>query len=380
MKTRANLAAEILEAQKIPKRSNMLIYEFDKHIPTKELPEKLIQFYTKMKHDYMCSYDENLKSQKMKMTLAGLTHVYGVGGLHAAKDKYKGKGDYLLIDVKQFFSSLILNNDFLTKAVKQPEKFKLLYQKKVETEKLTYKTLINAVNGSMNNPYSAMYDPSRYYSVTISGQLIITHLIMLLESFFEDLIQTNTDGILIKINPIMESIIREILDLWCEKLKLTVSITKIKNVWQKDVNNYVFRKADGNLIRKGIFASPTYQSNNVPIISEGIFQCVVYNTKAQEYVIDGFKNGPIEDFYYIGKVQTGFESLELSLNNQYKKMNQTVCGIATTDKRFGGIFQVKNDLHSKLPGSPNQFIPINNVTKKNIDVNWYIEQIEKNSF
>jgi hypothetical protein len=57
-----------------------------------------------------------------------------------------------------------------------------------------------------------------------------------------------------------------------------------------------------------------------------------------------------------------------------------VCGIATTDKRFGGIFQVKNDLHSKLPGSPNQFIPINNVTKKNIDVNWYIEQIEKNSF
>jgi len=98
--------------------------------------------------------------------------------------------------VKQFFPTIILNNNFLSRGIKNPSAFSDLYDKKVQTEKLTYKTLINAVNGSMNNPYSAMYDPQKFFSVTVSGQLIITHLILVLEHFVEELIQTNTDGIL----------------------------------------------------------------------------------------------------------------------------------------------------------------------------------------
>ena len=47
-------------------------------------------------------------------------------------------------------------------------------------------------------------------------------------------------GILIKINPIMEAIIRELLDLWCQQLHLTVSVHSFHKVFQKDVNNYVY--------------------------------------------------------------------------------------------------------------------------------------------
>ena len=57
-----------------------------------------------------------------------------------------------------------------------------------------------------------------------------------------------------------------------------------------------------------------------------------------------------------------------------------MCGIATTNKKCGGVFQVKKDLHSKLPGSPDKFLSSSMATKKDIDVQWYINQIEKNIF
>ncbi|MGM0238501.1 hypothetical protein [Enterococcus sp. AZ103] len=379
-KTRANLAATILEAKKIPKRSNILMFDFDQYIPLNEIPERLIHFYESIKKRYQNTLEEKLKNEKFKMTLAGLTHIYGVGGVHAAKEKYFGEGHYLLIDVKQFFPSIILNNHFLSDGVQKPELFDLLYKKKVTTGKQTYKTLINAVNGSMNNPYSNMYDPRRYYSVTINGQLIITHLIKVLENFFEELIQTNTDGILVKINPIMKSIISEVLDLWCKKYRLEVSITEIKKVWQKGVNDYVLQKNDDSYVRKGIFSEGNYLSNSLPVVTNGLFQSVVNGVKPQEYIISQFKNGSLEDFYYIGKLQGDFRSIEQQFIDKYVKMNNTVCGIATNNKKFGGLYQVKKDLHSKLPGSPPNFMSFNQASKKDLDTSWYIEQIEKNSF
>lgn len=379
-KTRANLAAEILQAKKMPQRADVLLFNLDQYVPKSELPERLLTFYQSIRKGYQDTLEEKLKLKKFKMTLAGLTHTFGFGGLHAAKEKYKGGGTFLLIDVKQFFPSIIRNNHFLSVGIKNPKAFESLYQKKVETEKLTYKTLINAINGSMNNPYSAMYDPRKFFSVTVSGQLIITHLILALESFYEELIQTNTDGILIRINPILEPLIRELLDLWCRQLHLTVSITKIKRVYQKDVNNYYLFKDDGSTIAKGIFGEATYESNNVPVIRNGVYEAVVNCVKPQDYVVKTFKRGKLEDFFYIGKVQGNFTGMEQQLVTGYKKMNLTVCGIATTNKQFGSVFQVKNDLHSKLPGSPPQFLSYEQASKKEIDTKWYIDQIEKNSF
>lgn len=379
-KTRANLAAEVLQAKKIPNRPNKLLYNYDQYVPKHELPERLLKFYDKIKTKYQNNFDDKLKKERFRMTLANLTHVYGFGGLHAAKEKYKGHGVFLLIDVKQFFPSIILNNHFLSAAIKNPEAFADLYQMKVNTGKATYKTLINSVNGSMNNPYSVMYDPQKYFSVTVSGQLIITHLILVLEGFFEELIQTNTDGILIKINPDLEQLIREILILWCQQLHLTVTITKIKKVFQRDVNNYVFFKEDNSSIRKGIFSESNYDSNNLPVVSKGIYESVVNNIKPQDFVIACFKKSSIEDFYFVGKCQGDFEGVEHQMISGYKKVNNTICGIATNNSNFGGIYQVKKDLHSKLPGSPKRFMSSTQANKKDIDTSWYVEQIEKNNF
>ncbi|WP_314578601.1 hypothetical protein [Enterococcus gilvus] len=379
-KTRANLAAEILQAKKIPKRPNILMYEFDKYVPQAELPKRLVNFYQSIKSNYQNTLEEKLKVEKFKMTLSGLTHVFGFGGVHAAKSKYKGEGYFLLIDVNQFFPSLIINNNFISTGVNNVSAFADLYQKKVETGKLSYKVLINAVNGSMNNPYSNFYDPRQFYSVTVSGQLIITHLILVLGNFYEDLIQTNTDGILVRIDPVMENTIRELLELWCKQLHLQVSITRIKKVWQKDVSNFVLEKDDGGFIRKGIFKEPNCFSNSLEVVSAGTFEAVVNGVKPQNFVVDRFKDGEIEEFYYINKLQGDFQSIEQEMPGGYRKLNNTVCGVATKNKKYGGVYQVKKDLHSKLPNSPARFLNYMQATKKDIDVNWYVEQIERLTF
>lgn len=380
MKTRAGLAAEILKAQRLPNRPNLLFFEYDKRIPLNELPERLVHFYDMIKKQYKNTLDEKLVNEKFKMTIQGLTHTFGVGGVHAAKTKYKGEGTFLLIDIKQFFPSLILNNNFLTKAAKLPDFFENIYQKKVETEKLTYKVLINAVNGSMNNPYSKLYDPRMYYSVTISGQLIITHLLLILETCIEELIQTNTDGILIKINPLLEQLIREIVEIWCQHFNLSVSITKINKIWQRDVNNYIYENEDGELIRKGVYAESTYSSNNIPIVTAGAVLNLVKGIKPQKIIVKEFKTGNLSAFYYVGKIHKGYEKIERQKLRSYKKMNNTICGIATNDLNCGGVYQVKNDLHSMLPGSPNHFLPFTEASLKKLDTEWYVEQIEKNIF
>lgn len=379
-KTRAGLAAEILQAKKRPKRPDILLFDYDSRLFLKELPQRLLDFYNGIKQKYMDTWRESLVQEKFKMTYLGLTHTFGVGGVHAAIDRYKGEGSFLLIDLNQFFPTVIRNNKFLSRAVQKPEAFEYLYQKKVSTGKKNYKVLINAVNGAMKNQYSDLFDPRMFYSVTINGQLMITHLLLVLKGCIEKLIQTNTDGILIKINPEVEPLIVDLLDMWCNHFEMSASITPIKRVWQRDVNNYIFQKEDGSYIRKGVYASPTYETNNLPIVTEGAFEVLTKEVKPQTVVVNRFKQGKIEDFYYVGKIQGDFERIEHKRFGRFEQLNNTVCGIATKNPQMGGVFQVKGDLHSKLPGSPNHFLPINQATMNAIDTSWYVEQIEKNIF
>lgn len=379
-KTRAGLAAEILGAKKKPKRPNVLIYDYDKRLPLSELPERLVGFYNKIKKSYQNTQEENLADEKFKMTLADLTHTYGFGGVHAAREKYKGEGTYLMIDVNQFFPALIVNNSLISSAAKRPQAFQGMYEKKVETGKKTYKTLINATNGAMKNPYSPLYDPHKYYSVTVNGQLIITHLLLILLGFIQELIQTNTDGLLVKVDPRLVPGIKDIVRRWCDHFNLQVSISEYRRVWQRDVNNYILQRPDGSFVRKGVYASPTYESNNLPVVTEGSFEVLTQGIKPQAAVVRRFKKNQLDPFYYVGKLQGNFERIEHRRFDRYQRLNNTVCGIATTNPKMGGVFQVKNDLHSKLPGSPQHFLPINEATMKSIDTSWYVDQIEKNIF
>ncbi|MFR0815912.1 MAG: hypothetical protein ACLSIL_16455 [Enterococcus casseliflavus] len=97
-------------------------------------------------------------------------------------------------------------------------------------------------------------------------------------------------------------------------------------------------------------------------------------------MVQAFKKADISDYFFVGKMHKEYEGIEQQVSGKYVPMNQTICGIATTNEKYGGVFQVKDDLHSKLPGSPPKFLSYEKAKKKDLDAAWYIEQIEKSSF
>lgn len=380
-KTRANLTADVLGAIKQPNRANILMYDISAQIPKYELPKRLIEFYEEIVQEYKNTLDNQLIKNKFKMTVAGLTHTYGFGGVHAAKEKYQDEGLFLHIDVKSFFTSIMVNNQFISSAIKEKHRVKELHDKKVVDEKEAYKIVINAIVGSMNNPYSKLYDPRQYFSITVSGQIMLTHLILILENFIEELIQTNTDGIVVKIHPAFEEIVIDLSNRWANHYDMSVQVTKIKKVWQKNVNNYVMLTDSDEYLRTGIYAEENYLSNAVPVIRDAIFAYQTAGIKPQEFLVERFKKGNIEDFYYIGSKSNDSDQLvqEVLIQRQkeLKKVNDTICGIATNHKHLGTIYQQKKGLHSKLSGCPDNFMNHAKATKKDINLSWYVEQVER---
>lgn len=387
-KTIAGLASEIVKAVKQPNRPDVLIYSYDKNIPIGELPKDLVRFYEGIKAKYLNGFDETLKKQQFKMTLNGLTHTFGLGGVHSAKEKYKADGHFLHIDAKAFYTSLIINNNWISNGIKNKENYLNLYDKKAQYEleenpkALIYKEVINVIFGSTKNPYSDLYDPNKFHNVTVNGQLIMAHLILILENFIEELIQTNTDGIVVRYNPEFYDLLLEIVGLWGTHYNIDVAITKINKIHQRDVNNYIFWKENGQTIRKGIYKEPNYLNGSMPIINETLFANAATGIKPQDYIIEQFKMDDLSKFYFIGKKEKDQEKVVQKLAGfaDYKTLTDTVCGVATNKKKNGGLFQVKKGLYSKLRNSPENFMNYLEANKKQIDLNWYVDLVEKNIF
>ena len=98
-------------------------------------------------------------------------------------------------------------------------------------------------------------DPRQANNVCVHGQLLLLDLIEKLEPHCK-IIQSNTDGILVKLNAKNDkeadeqySLIDDIAYEWEQRTGLTLEFDEYRRVYQKDVNNYVIAP-DGELYDK----------------------------------------------------------------------------------------------------------------------------------
>src|SRR5690625_276771 len=239
-KTRASLAAQVLKSKPKTDKDRLNI-NLDKRINVDELPIEVINFYKSLMKQYESGQGfQALEKERFMYRMNGLDHLYGFGGLHAAKEKYVGTGNYMQIDISSYYPSLILNNELIDKI----DIFKQIYDTRLSLKSAddpkedVYKVLLNSVYGSMKNKYSDFYNPQAGNIVAVNGQLILTHLIQLLKNFCE-LIQSNTDGIIVKYENQMKESILQIVELFEQHYRLKTDIDYIKRIAQRDVNNYV---------------------------------------------------------------------------------------------------------------------------------------------
>ena len=261
-------------------------------------------------------YDKKLwyKSQNLETIVAGIPHSFGFGGLHGAADTPIHKtGQLLHVDVNNYYPSMLIAWGLVTRAATN-DNYPLVYntrkamkEKQIAAAKsgnkaeaknwkkaqLPYKKMLNALSGGMKDETNPAYDPRNNNCMCINGQLMLLDLIEHLEAVpgFE-LIQSNTDGLIIWIPDTDEAF--EMVDDICweweqrcstDQCSILLELDNISEIYQKDVNNYLWVGADGSVERIGAYVKElSATDNDLPILNKALVEYMVHKTPVEQTI------------------------------------------------------------------------------------------------
>lgn len=241
--------------------------------------------------------------KKQKLDIAGIPHILAWGGIHGAIRKYYGTGIFLMADVTAYYPSLQLRYKFGYRNMANPENFEKIHNENLRFKelgdkkaRLPYKIADNAISGQLKDQYSPLYDPRENNAICVNGQLLLVDLIEKLEPYCQ-LIQSNTDGILIKMPAKYGGnksnvdqwyeMIDDIVYEWEERTGMKMGFDIYTKVFQKDVNNYLLVGPDGKTKTKGAYTkSLSSIDNDLPIINKAMIDYMVKATPVERTIND----------------------------------------------------------------------------------------------
>lgn len=378
-KTQAQLISIILNARK---KSFYDDWEI-------RIPETLkLEKYKFISDWFLDKKNQNVNSE-LKCVVSGVEHIFAWGGLHGSKDKfeYTCKEDEMLVmaDVDQFYPTLMIKYKLLSRAVKDYDKFKFILETSLRLKKENrtkerepYKRMCNIAYGAMGDEFNLMYDPLHRKLVCIYGQLFFVDLIEKIEPFAE-LIQSNTDGILIKIKNKDFDLLDDTVFEWEERIGVKMSFKFYKTIIQKDVNNYIAVDYDGNAKRKGGYIKKLDDlDNDLPIVNEAVFNYLT-------------KKNPVEETIKNCNELKMFQKV-VKLSNKYKyayhngeRLTEKTFRVFASNRFADGYIGKQKEVNAtieKFANTPaNCFIDNSNVNGKEIpnklDKQWYIDLANK---
>jgi len=253
-------------------------------------------------------FNRTFYSRKLETMVAGIPHTFGFGGLHGATaEPCHKKGLILHVDVNNYYPSLLIAHGYVTRSATNNQyqevyktrkalKFKQRHAaskeeaKKYKKAQLPYKKMLNALSGAMKDKNNSAYDPRNNNIMCINGQLMLLDLIEKLEVIpgFE-LIQSNTDGLIVQIPDTDEAFdaVDDICYEWecrcsTDKCDIKLELDVISEIYQKDVNNYIWIDEDGGLERKGAYVkSLSALDYDLPIVNEALVEYFAHGTRVE---------------------------------------------------------------------------------------------------
>lgn len=273
--------------------------EFDIRLPeTIQLSDKyrfIPEWYMNPKN---WRYKEHLRSEdnqhnnQLCCTVAGIPHVFAWGGCHGADDKEAVfEGIILHADVASMYPTTDIEYGLLSRKFKNPDDFKQMrdFRLKLKSEKnpknKALKPMINGVYGAGKDRNNPSYDPLMANLTCIFGQMFILDFIDKLEPYCR-LLQTNTDGIFVLCeNEEMKNKVIEITNQVGKRLKMEFEIDEYTKLIQKDVNNYIAVKKNGELECKGAmvkFNKPI--DNDLPILNDAVRNYLAYDIPVEQTI------------------------------------------------------------------------------------------------
>ena len=386
-KTQSQLVAEIMQAQRVDCKDEFDL-NFPKYLDKIVKYKEVVDWYRQFKttKEFTDEEKKEIYSKKLSVEVAGVKHDFAWGGLHGARPKYYGEGYYLHIDVSQYYPSLTVGHNYFSRATSEDgkkrydmmrrESIRLKKFPELKTKRAGYKLCNNKAYGCMKDKYNALYDPLMANNICVTGQLALLLLIEMLEPHCQ-LIQSNTDGLIVKLHSLDDyELIDDICWEWEQLTGVSLAFDPIiTKIYQKDVNNYLFINEDGEIEAKGAYVknlSPL--DNDLPIVNKAMREYMINGTPVEETINN---SSDLIDFQKIVKLSSKYAHVEWE-GKQFN--NKCYRVFATTHRGYGSICKVKPTKGNgeKFANTPQYCYMVNGDIRgmkvfNHLDRQWYID-------
>lgn len=404
-KTKAQLSAEILGAKKHEDRGD----EFDFIYPDTLVLDKYK--HIKKWYDEFNSYtDENGKTRKLETTVAGLSTVYGIGGIHSAMNNIDMSGIILACDVASLYPAIVIEYGLMSRNVPDIQKYiqirdeRLKLKAKKDPKQQPFKIVLNATIGTFKEQFNAMYDKLMSNSICVTGMLLLTDLAEKLEPYCT-ILQKNTDGIYMKVEKEEDiQVVQSIAKEWEERTRLNLEWDRYSRIIQKDVNNYILVAEDGHYKSKGSYTKELKDVDyDLPIINKAIVDYFTKNISIEKTINEC---NELREFQKVVKLKSPYKcalknctfSIPKVLNPKTGRMingkktydengiplqGKTYRVFASLREEDGGLFKQKEGKNPEQFANTSNCCFIDNSDIKNkevpdyLDRNWYIDLAQK---
>lgn len=287
-------------------------------------------------------------------------------------------------------------------------------KKVLKDQSARYKLILNTTSGCMKDKFKKIYDPEYNTKMCMLGQLALTDLIFRLKNakprkkptwatnpgekkkvigddFYFLLVNTNTDGIAIEVDDTDEvmEIIDNIAHEWEKDWRFSLEKTVADNLYQKDVNNYVFKDMDGSIKVKGAYVtkySENNEQNTLAILAKAVVDYFLEGKDIRETICN--PDNLATDYQMIKKLGNMYDTptwRSAKGDIIVQKVNRI---FPSTNQLNGGLYKHKKskdvDVLDKVEGTPEHVLIYNEDIRgkkigelDDIDYEWYVAEAQR---
>lgn len=392
--TNAKLTALVLNA-----------YKTKRPIETKyTIPSRIKNYVESSLPDNILSIFETFDYDGKEFKLFDNTGFIGVGGLHSVLSDSiiaRSSEDSVLInfDAFSYYPAMMDLFNFVSRNAKNPEVIGELYRRRqelkiklktvsgkvkdrIKKEIAAIKLIINTAYGAMKNEYNKLYDPFQADNVCYTGQIL---LLALANNFYNNLdckvIQTNTDGILLRLRRNELEKARQLVTRFESETGIIIEEEAIDAVFQRDVNNYIQTIGDEYIV-KGEWCKQVipFEKRELKPLAAPVTHRAIYNYYAKNKPIEEtiYECNNLLDFCFTTKTGHSYQKTFHRVGNEFYNINKVNRVIATKNKKYGTLYKFKEAEPNTTKKKPNKdFIKYTNLNYKRLDK---IAKIPMNSF
>ncbi|ANT41000.1 DNA polymerase [Enterococcus phage SANTOR1] len=413
LQTNANLTAKLLGATKQEVRPDLTDpLELDKrlNINTKEIAEAYLN------HEFELNEKGKLNVSLNYTTEDGYEMVFGSGGVHGAVPSYIHIGLFPMRDWGSLYPNTMVQFNLLSRNIPKDKlhRYSDLLKQRMDAKYSGEETadikgvevptwvMINGIKLPLNTKFGAsgaefngLYDPRNQFLVCATGQLIMTNMYELIKGKAQ-FIQSNTDAhAYIPNSEADDKAIDEALDEFANKIGLTLDKDMFREIWQKDVNNYIAVQPNGKVKVKGAIGLTGGMKVSKAIVSNAFINYLVAGKDYKEFINEC---NELRQFQIITKTGWTFDrTVQRDINGNESEAQKVNRVFAVKDpSKAVELFKVKegqlvdieadefkdNVSYTKGLANAPEYYTISNeaigegITIDEIDKQYYIEQVE----